>query len=424
MNYLTEIKDRALEFYYRCYFRIKTPTSLSQVLMQFIPPRIVAHYNDKISAGELVKQLTTDFSLQESEILSEIASILDLGVLEEGAVPHSQLIELTGISEEVLRSCGVIPQPAPTSPARYALAISDPFVLDIKEYRRHGIQLLLSTSQEINALWMRYDNSKKVKNELVAESQIFAVLKQLAQDAYQLGAFEVFIGHPQENMYEFIAANKLYSGKLHPVVYRSLLSLFKDSFQLRREVDSTVLNSLSLSLTRSFERPVVCLCWEALSLLPKPIIEAVESAPKIQPVEQVQKHHVLLVDDDERFLLILAKILENKGWHVTTKRSGKEALAALSNNTCPPEVIVSDVHMPQMDGASFLKHLRDRSISTPVVMLTSDDDQLLEAELALLGADAFVRKQEDPRILLAWCNNLVNRRSHKQESVANEQYGY
>ena len=65
--------------------------------------------------------------------------------------------------------------------------------------------------------------------------------------------------------------------------------------------------------------------------------------------------------------------------------------------------------MPQLDGALFLKRLRQFDAEQPVIILTSDSDQLLEAELAMLGANAFVRKDDDLRVLLAWCHSLWQR---------------
>ena len=62
-----------------------------------------------------------------------------------------------------------------------------------------------------------------------------------------------------------------------------------------------------------------------------------------------------------------------------------------------------------MDGGSFLARVRKRFSDLPIVMLTSDEDDLLEIELVELGADAFVRKCDDVRVLVAWCSNLSSR---------------
>jgi DNA-binding NarL/FixJ family response regulator len=74
-----------------------------------------------------------------------------------------------------------------------------------------------------------------------------------------------------------------------------------------------------------------------------------------------------------------------------------------------PQLIICDIHMPGMDGLTFLEKLYSRHKVAPVLVLTSDEDRTLEARLALLGVEAFVRKNEDPRVLLAWCKNLLKR---------------
>ncbi|MCB0325657.1 MAG: response regulator, partial [Bdellovibrionales bacterium] len=78
----------------------------------------------------------------------------------------------------------------------------------------------------------------------------------------------------------------------------------------------------------------------------------------------------------------------------------------------------SDVHMPEMDGGAFLEAVRRRVRGIPILMLTSDEDEQLEAELVAAGADAFVRKHDDVRVLLAWCSNLAARRSGEQSGHA------
>jgi CheY-like chemotaxis protein len=76
-----------------------------------------------------------------------------------------------------------------------------------------------------------------------------------------------------------------------------------------------------------------------------------------------------------------------------------------------PKVIICDLHMPVMNGRELLARLKGepRWKAIPVIMLTSDDD--VDAELQLLnsGADAFVSKGKDPRVLTAQVQRLIQR---------------
>ena len=118
------------------------------------------------------------------------------------------------------------------------------------------------------------------------------------------------------------------------------------------------------------------------------------------------KRRVFLVDDDSRFCAILGQILEQRGYEVTSCHDGDKALSLIRSGAGDPDLIICDIHMPRTDGVVFLKQLRQMGKYIPLLMVTSDEDVALEAELVELGADAYVRKQEDLKVLLAWCRNL------------------
>ncbi len=260
-------------------------------------------------------------------------------------------------------------------------------------------------------------------NFCLAEPTLAAVVAQVAKDAAALGAREVFVGHPTEKMYEFSAHEQIFRGSLHESIY---LQLF-EYLRIHREMSFSgpgFSTPLRAALTRSFARPVTCLAleptipirtsvWQArpeeqrrdlIRIQPSDSGKPPQTAPS--PVPRLDLRRVLLIDDDDRFSFILTKILESKGFAVLCARSGEQALLNLDHQVAV-DVIICDVHMPTMDGATFVTKLRKRNKHLPVLMLTSDDDQLLEAELVLIGANAYVRKCEDSRVLLAWIHNLL-----------------
>jgi DNA-binding response OmpR family regulator len=121
---------------------------------------------------------------------------------------------------------------------------------------------------------------------------------------------------------------------------------------------------------------------------------------------------VLVVDDNLMFGRVLEKLLRREGFDPLFATNGAEAYDLLSQaQSLMPQVIVCDLHMPIMNGRDFLARVKGdaRFRSIPVVMLTSDDD--VEAEIGLLeaGAEAFVSKSKDPRILCAQIRKLVRR---------------
>jgi CheY-like chemotaxis protein len=65
---------------------------------------------------------------------------------------------------------------------------------------------------------------------------------------------------------------------------------------------------------------------------------------------------ILVVDDDRTLRTVLTRYLENRGYQVEQVSSGREALVAVAKN--PPDLVVSDVMMPEMDGIEFCRRLR------------------------------------------------------------------
>ncbi len=118
---------------------------------------------------------------------------------------------------------------------------------------------------------------------------------------------------------------------------------------------------------------------------------------------------VLLVDDDRALLDALSLALENERHEIVTATDGIEGLAAAEREK--PDVIVSDITMPGLDGFALCKRLRDRKIDVPIVLLTSRDSEIDEALGLELGADDYVTKPFHTRILLARISALLRRES-------------
>jgi DNA-binding NtrC family response regulator len=82
----------------------------------------------------------------------------------------------------------------------------------------------------------------------------------------------------------------------------------------------------------------------------------------------MEKMRVMLVDDEERFLVTTSKLLTRKGYEVVTAASGAEALRHLRELTI--SVVVLDVMMPGMDGIAALREIKKISPEVEVILLT------------------------------------------------------
>lgn len=111
---------------------------------------------------------------------------------------------------------------------------------------------------------------------------------------------------------------------------------------------------------------------------------------------------VLIVDDKEDNLYYLKVLLEGHGCAVTTAGHGAEALVKARQS--PPDVVISDLLMPVMDGYTLLRHWKaDPSLGRlPFIVYTATYTEQADEDLALdMGADAFIRKPAEPEDFLA-----------------------
>jgi two-component system, chemotaxis family, chemotaxis protein CheY len=110
---------------------------------------------------------------------------------------------------------------------------------------------------------------------------------------------------------------------------------------------------------------------------------------------------VMLVDDSTTILMSLKMILVKAGYAVETAGDGKEALGKLTGGL-RPNLIISDVNMPQMDGISFIKEARKTAglRFIPMLMLTTESDRTKRDEAKTAGATGWLVKPVAPEQLL------------------------
>jgi DNA-binding NtrC family response regulator len=101
---------------------------------------------------------------------------------------------------------------------------------------------------------------------------------------------------------------------------------------------------------------------------------------------------ILLVDDEISILKMLKWRLETSGFLVNTALCGLEALEKVELNT--PNVIVTDVRMPKMDGITLVKTLRESQsyYSLPCIMMSGHGDIDMAKEVYKIGASGYIHK--------------------------------
>jgi two-component system response regulator ChvI len=128
---------------------------------------------------------------------------------------------------------------------------------------------------------------------------------------------------------------------------------------------------------------------------------------------------IALIDDDENILTSVSIALEAEGYGVTTFTDGSSALDGILSKS--PDLVVSDVKMPRMDGVELLRRLRAES-SVPFIFLTSKGEEIDEALGLTMGADDYVKKPFSQRLLLERIKSVLRRASAapKEDGAATE----
>jgi DNA-binding response OmpR family regulator len=110
---------------------------------------------------------------------------------------------------------------------------------------------------------------------------------------------------------------------------------------------------------------------------------------------------ILVVEDDPAILANLSRFLRLEGFEVVAAANGAEGLRAVSKHR--PDLVVSDLRMPEMDGETFLTTLRTDALCArlPVIFLTASADRAERDAKLKLGASDYLVKPLDLQELLA-----------------------
>jgi two-component system alkaline phosphatase synthesis response regulator PhoP/two-component system response regulator VicR len=126
---------------------------------------------------------------------------------------------------------------------------------------------------------------------------------------------------------------------------------------------------------------------------------------------------VLVVDDEVNIVRLIQVNLERHGYQVTTANNGVQALEKIREDR--PDLLVSDVMMPEMDGFELLANVRrDPTLSDlPVIMLTAKAQDRDVMEGYTRGADMYLTKPFNPAELLNFAKRILSSQSEYGEKV-------
>jgi two-component system response regulator HydG len=128
----------------------------------------------------------------------------------------------------------------------------------------------------------------------------------------------------------------------------------------------------------------------------------------------MSKARILVVDDEASARGGLEKLLKQSGYDVATAGDGEEALAVAAERA--PDVVVTDLKMPKMDGMTLLGKLRQQDAELPVIVTTAFGDVTSAVEAMRAGAADFITKPVDFDVLSVSIERCVERRALRVEA--------
>jgi len=116
---------------------------------------------------------------------------------------------------------------------------------------------------------------------------------------------------------------------------------------------------------------------------------------------------VVIVEDDLRLSELVRDFLQSNDFRVSVENRGDHAVERIQREN--PDLIILDLGLPGKDGFSVCRQLRAASINIPILMLTARDNDIDHVVGLELGADDYVIKPVEPRVLIARIHALLRR---------------
>ena len=134
-----------------------------------------------------------------------------------------------------------------------------------------------------------------------------------------------------------------------------------------------------------------------------------------------QQPHILIADDERSIRLMLETGLTLNGFRVTSARTGREALEAVSSGQF--DAVLSDVYMPDGNGLDLVGSLRAIDANLPIVLMTAQGSLKIAVEAVARGASDFIGKPFEISAVVALLRRYLEARREAQTSTGSEQDG-
>ena len=123
---------------------------------------------------------------------------------------------------------------------------------------------------------------------------------------------------------------------------------------------------------------------------------------------------ILIIEDEEDILSLLSGLLESENYHVITAGNGRSGIEKFQDHN--PDLIITDVRMPIMDGIEVLREVKTKESDTEVIILTGHGSEADRKICMELGAFAYLHKPVDIELLSKTLKE-ANEKVHQQKTT-------
>lgn len=268
--------------------------------------------------------------------------------------------------------------------------------LSIEFYSETTSSLLLD--REVFTSIMDNLISNAIKN--TSEGQVIVIVKEIVTNEksdIEIEVSDTGIGIPSDALskifdryYQVKREQQISGTGIGLALVKSLVQLHKASIDVSSELSKGTSFYLRLNAMESYP--------EAIHFESQ---KTMDSKPHFE--------QLLIVEDNDDIRDYIADLF-SKSMHVSTAKDGQEGLELAINNS--PDLIVSDIMMPVMDGIEMCKKLKSNIITShiPVILLTAKDSEADKTEGYSMGADSYLAKPFGANLLKARVDNLLQSR--------------
>jgi CheY-like chemotaxis protein len=379
---------------------------------------------------QIMGEAATVKGVSEEDLIKLVAESLDMPVFFRPKPTDVDFLP-DGIILPDLRRAGILPIIAQGIVT--GVVCVDPAELNLMPQLYAGSNIYLSSWQAILASLdeseqlYREKKSQEALEKRAQEVLIYRkVIGRLAEQARELHSQQISLTSDVETLaYSFRdETGGTWSGNIDVKVAGQLACYLEESIaEGRTTIEAVDFNGQSLALDLGVEHGRILLSFppnlseefsitqEKTKVMQFPRLVKHEEIELMTIFSNGEEADVLLVEDNPTFALVLKKFLAKQGMQIEICHSIDAAISSLKERKSKlPDLILSDLHMPGINGLEFIRRLKQDQIfkQIPIVALTSDESPETELSLLGVGADAFVTK--NPRILCLHAKRLIELR--------------